>query len=501
MKTVIYLRKSRAEETDLENTLQRHKEILLNYAKENKLNIITIYEEIASGESLSARLEMQKLLDAAEDKNFDAVLCMEWQRLGRGNMEEQGLILRILKENNIKIITPNKIYDLNKEADEDYSELQAFFSRWEYKAIKRRMQRGIKKTIEEGYHIAEPPFGYQRVYKDKKPTLETIPEQAEIVKMVFDLYVNHKQGSHTIANTLNTMGVAPRKGNSFSRSTVRYILTNEIYCGKIIWNKLKHIRKKAKDDKNILKTNPINEWVVVEGMHPAIIDQEIFDKAKEIRKSRSHPPAYKGILENPLAGLIICSECGKTMLRQYLKRNYNKPRLLCATTNCSRSTHIHLIEKRILESLENVFKSYGYENKSTTQINNSAQKTNLEKIINGIEKELTTVENQKNKLHDLLEQGVYDIPTFTKRTEQLCKKSQELLNKLDLYNNELKENLKQSNNNFIPKLENLLKSYAECTATEKNLLLKSVIEKVYYSKTKSQWDDDFNLDISLKYNF
>lgn len=88
------------------------------------------------------RPEMLELLKEVKDNMCDAVLCIDVDRLGRGNMQEQGLILDTFKKSNTKIITPRKTYDLKDEWDEEYSEFEAFMARKELKLINRRLQRG-----------------------------------------------------------------------------------------------------------------------------------------------------------------------------------------------------------------------------------------------------------------------------------------------------------------------------------------------------------------------
>ncbi len=155
----MYLRKSRAEalEDNAGATLRRHREILLENARQRGLAISEIYEEVVSGENLYARPEMLRLLADAEAGKFGAVLCMDIDRLGRGSMSQQGVILETLKAAGVRIITPQKVYDLNDEADEDYTELQTFFARKELKRIKKRMRRGMVNTAEEGGYLANAP--------------------------------------------------------------------------------------------------------------------------------------------------------------------------------------------------------------------------------------------------------------------------------------------------------------------------------------------------------
>ena len=176
MNAAVYLRKSRSDDPneEISETLRRHRETLTQFAKNNRIVIDEVYEEVVSGDSLYARTEMLRLLSDIETKHYDCVLCMDIDRLGRGSMAEQGIILEALKGNNIRIVTPRKIYDLNNEIDEEYTEFETFMARRELKMIKRRLGRGLEKTIEEGGYISNAPYGYKKTIIDKKKSLEII---------------------------------------------------------------------------------------------------------------------------------------------------------------------------------------------------------------------------------------------------------------------------------------------------------------------------------------
>ena len=189
MNAGMYIRKSRTEELSdsVEETLRRHREILSEFAKEQGIYVTHIYEEVVSGESLYARPQMLQLLEDMERGEFDAVLCMDIDRLGRGGMSDQGIILETFKHTDTKIITPRKIYDLNNELDEEYTEFETFMARRELKIIKRRMQRGIQKSVQEGCYLANAPYGYRNVVVDRRPTLAIEESEARYVRMMYDL--------------------------------------------------------------------------------------------------------------------------------------------------------------------------------------------------------------------------------------------------------------------------------------------------------------------------
>lgn len=157
----IYLRKSRidleAERSGQGETLKRHETALLALAKQRQYPIGEIYREVVSGDTISGRPEMQRLLADVESGRWKGVLCMEESRLARGDTMDQGRVQQAFYYSHTLIITPNKIFDPDSEADQEYFEFGLFMSRREYKMINRRLQRGRHEPIisEELYQSAK----------------------------------------------------------------------------------------------------------------------------------------------------------------------------------------------------------------------------------------------------------------------------------------------------------------------------------------------------------
>lgn len=152
------LRKSRAyEELGYENTLERHGEMLRNLAAQTGIRVdeAHIYREIVSGESIEARPQMQKLLKAVEMGLYTGVLCIELERLSRGDGAGQQRILKAFQFSDTKIITLTKTYDLagDDSFDGEFFEFGLFMGRREYKMIKKRLYRGRIQAQKEGYFI------------------------------------------------------------------------------------------------------------------------------------------------------------------------------------------------------------------------------------------------------------------------------------------------------------------------------------------------------------
>ena len=262
----VYLRKSRMEEgLATDEVLAKHQKTLYGYAAGHGIHILEEYPEVVSGESLYARPQMLRLLQDVEDGKYDAVLCMDLDRLSRGRMKDQGIILDAFRESGTLIITPEKIYNLSDEIDEEYAELKTFISRREYKIITKRLRRGLQMSIQDGCYVANAPYGYRKTVVDRKPTLEIYEPEAKFVRMMFELYAKG-YGCVAVARHINALGAKPHRSEEFSRNSVAKILRNPTYIGKIVWNQKKHIRKGAQIPVQITLTNlgtqPMTELTV-----------------------------------------------------------------------------------------------------------------------------------------------------------------------------------------------------------------------------------------------
>ena len=494
--TAVYLRKSRADEQaeTVEDTLRRHKETLLEFAsKQPNIQICHIYEDVVSGDSLYARPQMLKLLEDVENEKFNAVLCMDIDRLGRGSTSEQGIILETFKNHYIKIITPRKVYDLNNDLDEEYAEFESFMARRELKTIKRRLHNGTLKSISEGCYLPPAPYGYRNVRVNKKATLEIVEEEAKFVRMAFDMYANSGVGTQSIAYTLNGLGARPHRSEQFNRTSIAAMLRNKVYIGKIVWNKKHTINRGAVDKKMKTIYHDESEWMVYDGLHPPIVDEELFNKANEILSSRYHKPYNDGTVQNSLAGILKCKKCGFGMQRRpYGNRKYQTTHLLCATKGCCSSSRLDYVEQSVLNNIQNKLNELKV-NKGKTKSNK-----NYSAVIAGIDKELNNLQKQKNSLHDFLERGIYDVDTYIERSNIISERTKDLENqRKDLLSKQQIKSVKNIDE-VIARMENVLKLYWVSTPSQRNKLLKEIITGGTYYKERGWKPQQFTISLDYK---
>ncbi|WML43110.1 recombinase family protein [Neobacillus sp. PS3-40] len=493
----LYLRKSRKdieEEKKAEvrgeeyDTLSRHRNQLLALAIRENHNILQIHEEVVSGESVSERPEIQKLLRRIESGKIEAVLVVDIDRLGRGDMLDQGILDRAFRYSGTKLITTTEYYDPEDESWELVFGIKSLVSRQELKAITRRLQSGRRESAKEGKSISKkPPYGYLRT---ENLVLYPNPETAWVVKKMFTM-MKDGFGRNAIAEELDRLEISPpdpTKRKTWSPSTITAIIKNEVYLGHIIWGKIKHTKRGGK---YIKKKVPSDKWHIKQNAHEPIVSQELFDAANRAHTGRWRPSTVETkALSNPLAGILKCEVCGYTMWLQPRKDRPN-PLIRCPQPQCKgiqKGALAPLVEERVLKGLEEIIKQHEFTQTLEQTRDNSVIPLKI-KAIQKKQKELDELLKQKSNLHDLLERGVYDINTFMER-------QQIVVDRMKIFEEEIKnlkeeiqiEELKDKNiNEFIPKVKTVLEAYHKTNDIEKkNRLLKSILDKATYLR-KKEW--------------
>ncbi|MEE0421388.1 MAG: recombinase family protein [Lachnospiraceae bacterium] len=509
-----YLRKSRKDrEAELrgEDVLKRHHEILDNLAKQMGKKIDKVYPEVVSGESISDREEMQKLLSDVETGYWDNVFVVEVERLARGDTRDQGLVAETFKYSNTKIVTPMKTYNPSDPNDEEYFEFGLFMSRREYKTINRRLNAGRISSINEGKFVGNiPPYGYDRVKIEnaKGFTLKPNDEEAKIVQLIFEKYANTDISISGLARLLNEMNVKSRKGKEWSLSTVKDLLCNPVYVGILRWNNRKAVKKCL--DGEIITTRPRNngdDVIYSNGIHEHLITDELYLKAQEKRKRLQKNVKIDYSLKNPFAGLLFCEKCGKPLTR----RPYTNPKmetgLICTTKDCNNIySKFKYVEEKILIGIKDVLESYPLENSNNSKFFKN-EASHLKTLIDMKEIEITKVQNKQDIIFEAYEDGTYTKEMFIKRNNSIDKELREMnkvLNNLKSQLNAIEEKSTEYLE-FLPKLKNALDLYTvdTTTITQKNKMLSELIEKITYLKTtpaikKNSDPYDFTIKIYLK---
>ena len=494
---LLYLRKSRTDDPllSVEEVLAKHEAILDEWCEKNlggRVPEENKYREVVSGETIADRPEVQIILKKIESPRYKAILIVDVQRLSRGDLEDAGRLIKLLRYTNTLVVTPPKAYDLRDEYDRDAFERELKRGNEFLEYQKKIMNRGRLLSVSQGNYVgSEPPYGYNKVWimegRRKCPTLAINEEEANVVRMIFDMYVNKDMGRVNICHHLDDLGIKPPKGKLWSPSALKDLLENVHYLGKVKWNWRKTVT--IVEDGEIIKTNPkskIGEYLIYDGKHPAIISEELFNAAlaKQGKNHRAKPTTK---VRNPFASLLYC-KCGRAMILKSQKSRDGIPRLICNDhTHCSTgSCNYEDVVNAVADILKQCISDFEIRIKSDTgdsaKLHEKLLKS-LEKKMQELEaKELAQWEAQANP--DPSQRMPAHI--FKMLNEKLLKEKDEVKEAMCNARKSMPDpvDYKEKLFRFKEALDALLDP--DVDAQLKNKLLKDCIERIEYNREKPE---------------
>lgn len=491
---LVYLRKSRADDPLLSvaEVLSKHEQMLDEWVQRNlpdaphPIPEENRYREVVSGETIDSRPQVRELLRRIESPRYKAVLIVEPQRLSRGDLEDIGRLVKLLRYSGTIVITLQYTYDLNDEHDRDSFERELKRGNEFLEYQKRIMRNGRLLSVENGHYVGNvPPYGYQRVQvkdgKKKYYTLEPDPDQAPVVKMIFEMYAQGTS-SHQIARTLNQMGVPTQRGARWSAETLKTMRTNVHYIGMVRWNRRRSI--KYVEDGEVVSSRPLNDdYLLCPGKHEAIIDRELWDAVQEIR-DKIPPVKQKVKCANPFAGLIYC-QCGSPMTRRtYIRhgRERSAPRLICSNAvPCGRaSCTIKEMTEEVMRILRTAIADFDLQ----IQHCNSDSTAFRRKTIIRLEQRLDELARLELAQWDKYTQEGMPKHIFDVLNEKVLKERAEVQLALEEAKDAVPEAMyfEEKKKTFHAALE--LLEDEEAPALKQNILLKKCIKKIVYNRSQ-----------------
>lgn len=507
---LVYLRKSRSDDPllSVEEVLEKHETILNEWMERNLGGLIgdcNRFREIVSGEKIESRPEFQKVLRLIESPKYKAVLIKDCSRLGRPDLETIGRITNLFRYTNTLIITPEIVFDLTDEFGRERLKMELEHSAWYLDAYKKLNKAGREQSVKSGHFIGSvPPYGYDKDFvqdgKKKRPTLKINEREADAVRLAFDWYVNEDLGMTTIARRLNTLGYPTRKGALWSTPTIKSILHNEHYIGKVVWNRRKTI--KTVIDGKIEATRPrSNDYNLCDGKHPAIIDEELFKRAQE-KYGKNHRTKSGVKLRNPLAGLVYC-QCGRAMTYRTYKnkegKERNAPRLLC--DNQAYCGTYSATYQEVLDKVVDILRACIADFELQIQNDNNNAMENQANNIKRLEARLDDL--NKKELNQWAKYTEESMPkaVFDKLNEKVLAEKEAVLQAIEdaQKNVSTVEDFQERVMLFTDALNAL--NDPNATAEHKNKLLKACIKRIDYrreGKGNRYAQIPFELDITLQ---
>lgn len=321
-------------------------------------------------------ISIDYVVDADITPKFNLIYVKDSSRFAR-NTEVSRIITR-LRDNGVCVY----FEDINKSTENANEKmlLDFMFSMAEQESISRsdKVRFGNVQTAKEGIVRSMRLYGY--TYNKEENSLRIIQDEAEVVKLIFELRLQGN-GGRAITTILNERGIKNRKGKGWRANTINSMLQNEVYCGKVVRNKWYSSRMYGKD---IVELNTRDKWIVEDTEKvDKIIDEETFEKVQDMiednrQKVGRSQGKYHGRSE--LAEKIKCEKCGK-----YYVRNTDRGRVFynCSTKkqHGTKNCNSRNVQEREVEALiEHYLVSGEYKKITQKYIDLMIEKENEKKV-------------------------------------------------------------------------------------------------------------------------
>ena len=498
---LMYLRKSRADDQNepVEETLSKHYIMLQDWARRNLGREIPedcIYREVISGgEDFDSREQMRKVLDRIEDPRVAGVICADPQRLTRGDLISCGILISTLQLTKTLVATPMMVFDLSDKMHRKYFEGELMRGRDFLEYTSEKLWIGRINAVKRGLFIgSKPPYGYNKVTIGKDHTLEP-NENADVVRMIFDLYANQDYTYYKVACHLNSLGIPSPMGIKWKKETVRRILMNIHYDGKVAFNQIKETMVVENGERRKRRfTQPDDAVIIAEGKHPALVDHETFLKAQD-KLNNNHSTNTEFTLQNPLAGILYCKGCGLSIMRHPYKNAAD--RLQCRSRpKCFKSIRMEDGIEAVITALEHAELP---ELQARAKNGDGHAVAIQKKLLDQLEKKMEEFRVQEEKQYDLLETGVYTHAKFEQRNAALRQKMEELQERI--YQTKATMPKEVDYEEKVVTLQNAIEALKdpEVDCEKKNKLLKSIVKKIELSTTdKGHNQADIHLKVTMR---
>ncbi len=260
-------------------------------------------DEGISGTIFKDRPAIQLLLENAKKKEINMVLFKSISRLAR-DLKDALEIREIFLSRNVRIISIEEGYDSDIAGKNDMSfEMASMFADHYSRMLSGSISSALAAKVRRGQHIGKIPFGYTR----EDGILKIKQDEAEIVRMIFDWYVNEGLGFKAITHKLNRLSLKPKEIQKWQVTSVQTIIRNRIYCGDFVLNRYTTMKVEGKK-KQI--QNPESRWIIFHEHHEPIVSREWWEKANcNLIKTKKKISPW-----NDLRGILKCSECGSSIV-------------------------------------------------------------------------------------------------------------------------------------------------------------------------------------------
>lgn len=483
----------------LENQVQYYTELI--QSKPNWKFVPGYVDEGISGGSTKKRDNFNRMIRDAKAGMFDFIITKEISRFSRSTLDSIKYTQELL-DYNVGVFFQNDNINTLDTDSEFRLVIMAGVAQDEIRKLSERLKFGFRQAIKNGHVLGNDKlYGYDK----KDCVLAVNEEEAEIIRIIFDLYGNQRLGTRTISKRLMELGYTSREGNAFNTLTIRHILENPKYKGWYCGNKSQSVDCRTK--RNILLDE--SEWVTYpDPSIPAIVPEELWNRANALYKRRreemkSHSSGLSFHNRYPYSAKIYCEEHGTTFHRQVIQTKKGQQEVWqCKVYRshgrgaCSapqiRSSDLDVILSDIFKELvrdkEKIIDSL------VTVLTNIPKEVDYGKLRCQVENEMDDLERKKNRLLDLSIAGALTVEEFKERNDSFNAQILECQGKLTAIRQE--EESRFSEELDIPAIRRALDEALSFTGEIDTALVAMILDKVVVKKESTK--DNIYLDIFLK---
>lgn len=503
-KVGLYIRLSRDDGNIESDSVISQRSLLKQYVKENNYIVVDEYVDDGFSGTNFDRPAFKKMMKDIELGKINMIITKDMSRLGRDYIGTGELIEKYFPNKNVRYIAINDGIDtFIDNTNNDIAPFKAIMNDMYAKDISKKVKTSLHSRMKEGLYVSgRCPFGYMKDPTNKNHLVVNV-EQADTVKLIFDLALKGNT-YHYIAQYLterkiktpasyynyvwntkciNTKCISQEYG-VWVDTTVKAILTNQIYVGDTVQGKTKKINYKLK---KTVKNNP-NDYIIVENTHEAIIDRDKFNYVQTLLPKNVKRPDKKRFYL--LDGLLYCGDCKHRITIRYQNktgrsyttcdyyRTYSKYHVCWAHTN-----NYENLERVILNNIKGVCKKYLDRNKVKESIGNISPIDNTLKI----KKQIESLEFANNKLTETLDKNYMNMLKGIIDEEQYIRVSVNL--KHEIENNkssidDLKNENSESNKIDNKMIEKYINEFLSLENPTRELII-SLVEKIYIYQDKT----------------
>ena len=483
----------------LENQVQYYTELI--QSKPNWKFVPGYIDEGISGGTTRKRDDFNRMIRDAKAGMFDFIITKEISRFSRSTLDSIKYTQELL-ENNVGVLFQNDNINTLDTDSEFRLVIMAGVAQDEIRKLSERLKFGFRQAIKNGHVLGNDKlYGY-----DKKDCVLTVNEkEAEIIRLVFELYGNQRLGVRTVSKRLTELGYTSREGNAFNTLTVRHILENPKYKGWYCGNKTQSIDYRTK------KNAPLeeHEWVMYPDPGiPAIVPEELWNRANALYKKRreetmSHSSGVSFQNRYPYSAKIYCEEHGTTFHRQMLESKKGRQevwrckvyrthgRAACSAPpirSCDLDAILSEIFNRIVRDKQAIMDSL------VTVISNVPKEVDYNRLSNQVQAEMAEIGKKKDRLLELSIAGAMTVEEFKQRNDAFNARLSQCESQLRAIEQEAEQASKGALD--LAEIRRCLEQELSFDGEPNEALLTTILEKIVVKKGSTR--EEIHLDIFLK---